>query len=182
MTWCNWGGHSGEGKIERRHKSRTVMLLFVNRIHAAKLQFIAPLTGLMLRVSQGVKSTSPITCKLHSLHVSSFLNLGFALKKAVVYISKKKKKNSSVLAELVTTHFWKAELKTTTIPALHPCVELWWLVPAFRQHPHKPSPVHRIQQGRFLTWKVCSPNTSKKTNPIWGTFKQINKWKMDGTI
>lgn len=66
------------------------MLLFVNGLHAAKLQFIAPLTGLMLRVSQGVRSTSPIACKLHSLHVSSFLNLGFTLKKAVVYISQKK--------------------------------------------------------------------------------------------
>lgn len=76
------------------------MLLFVNRLHAAKLQFVAALTGLVLRMSQGVKSRFPIARKLHSLHVSSFLNSAFTSKKAMVYISPKK----SSLAESVTLH------------------------------------------------------------------------------
>lgn len=81
------------------------MLLFVNRLHAAKLQFIVPLTGLVLRMSQGVKSRSPIAHKLHSLHVRSFLNSGFTSKKTMVCISeKKKKKKCSAPAELLTPH------------------------------------------------------------------------------
>lgn len=88
MAWYIGGRHSSEREIKRTHKSRTAKLLFVNRLHAAK-QFIAPLTGLVLRLSRGVKTRFHIAKKFHSLHISSFLKPGFASKKAVVYIYQK---------------------------------------------------------------------------------------------
>lgn len=78
-VWCIRGKHNTDGKIKRTHKSRTAKLLFVNRLHTA--QFIAPLIGVVLRLSYGVKTRFQIAKKFHSLHICCFLKPGFTLKK-----------------------------------------------------------------------------------------------------
>lgn len=85
-------GLSGEAEIKRTLRSRTVMLLLVKTLHAAKVQFVAPLTGWGLRRSQRAKSTFPVAHKLHSLHGSSLLNSGFSSEITMVCINGNKNK------------------------------------------------------------------------------------------